>query len=34
LASRESRFRKIDGRLSIEEIHKIIVDEITKYSKG
>lgn len=34
LASRENRFRKIDGRLSIEEIHKIIVDEITKYSKG
>ncbi|MDP3580364.1 MAG: dTMP kinase [Ignavibacteria bacterium] len=34
LASRESRFRKIDGKLSIEEIHKIIVDEITKYSKG
>ncbi|MBI3125189.1 MAG: dTMP kinase [Ignavibacteriales bacterium] len=34
LSSRESRFRKIDGRLSIEEIHKVIVDEITKYSKG
>ncbi|KAF0140929.1 MAG: thymidylate kinase [Stygiobacter sp.] len=34
LSSRESRFRKIDGKLSIEEIHKVIVDEITKYSKG
>ena len=34
LASREGRFRKIDGKLSIEEIHKIIVDEITKCSKG
>lgn len=34
LSSREPRFRKIDGRLSIEEIHKVIVDEITKYSKG
>ena len=34
LASREKRFRKIDGKLSIVEIHKIIIDEITKYSKG
>lgn len=34
LASREKRFRKIDGKLSIDEIHKIIIDEITKYSKG
>ncbi|OGU67264.1 MAG: dTMP kinase [Stygiobacter sp. RIFOXYC12_FULL_38_8] len=34
LASRESRFRRIDGMLAIEEIHKVIVDEITKYSKG
>ena len=34
LSSRESRFRRIDGMLAIEEIHKVIVDEITKYSKG
>ncbi|MEW6652499.1 MAG: dTMP kinase [Bacteroidota bacterium] len=34
LASRENRFRKIDGTLSIEEIHNIIIYEISKYSKG
>ncbi|KAF0151482.1 MAG: thymidylate kinase [Ignavibacteria bacterium] len=34
LASRENRFSKIDGALSIEEIHNIIIKEISKYSKG
>ena len=34
LASKEKRFRRIDGKLSIEEIHNIIKDEITKFSKG
>lgn len=34
LAEKEKRFRKIDGTLTIEQIHKIIVDEITEYSKG
>ncbi|MFA7421613.1 MAG: dTMP kinase [Melioribacteraceae bacterium] len=34
LAEKEKRFRKIDGTFTIEQIHKIIVDEITEYSKG
>ncbi len=34
LAEKEKRFRKIEGTLTIEQIHKIIVDEITEYSKG
>jgi dTMP kinase len=34
LSEKEKRFRKIDGTLTIDQIHKIIVDEITEYSKG
>ncbi len=34
LASREPRYRKIDGLLSIEKIHQHIVEEIKKYLKG
>ncbi|MGK9476636.1 dTMP kinase [Melioribacter sp. OK-6-Me] len=30
LSNKEKRFKKIDGTLSIEEIHKIIVEEIEK----
>lgn len=33
LAAREKRFKKIDGKLSIEEIHKIISDELDKNRK-
>lgn len=33
LATREKRFKKIDGKQSIEEIHKIIYDEIAKHKK-
>jgi len=31
LSETEKRFRRIDGTLSIEEIHQFIVEEITKY---
>lgn len=34
LASKEKRFVKIDGLLSIEEIHKIIVDELRDYQNN
>jgi dTMP kinase len=34
LASNEKRYRKIDGTLSIQEIHKIIIDELTMFLKG
>lgn len=31
LADKEKRFKRIDGLLTIEEIHKIIIDEISKH---
>lgn len=33
IAEKEKRFRRIDGTLSIEEIHKLILDEIKKKEK-